>query len=227
MIRVTVGLIASFLIIFVLFSLLGLAALALALAFGWVLHRFLPFTWFETTLLSMLAILPIFFALLNKPISPEGEEEMEEDEEDEWYEEDEEPVIPLTRFWKKGTTPSGEALLRFLFANEIYDMLITGPPAERWTDEELQEVASELADSAVAILRKMPPRKSPHIGKAKLRTALQKQSRWPEYEPFLTDFVYIVNSTVALWEPLVRHIQEDHLWNKTVSLADFFDVNTP
>ncbi len=229
MIRAIIHLVVSFLAIFVIFSLMGLAALALALGFGWLLQYVLPFTWFETTLLSMLAIIPIFLALLNKlmgvPLDEqdamdeeeyEWEDEAWEDEEEEEEEEDEEeePAIPVSRFWKKPSSPTWNAMLQFALANEIYETLSSGPPAQRWGEEELQEVAVDVAISAVDILKRIPPRKNLHISKSKLRTALQKQTRWPEYEPFFEDFYHIVNLTVTLWHDVIREVQSNRLWNQ-------------
>ena len=224
MIRATLTLMTSLLVFFVVISLVGLLVLALALALGWVLQHLLPFTWFETTLLSMLAMLPIFFSILNKGTNRDGENTVEVTDDEDWYSEGEEEdgrVISLERFWKNKSAPTGEAVLQYLFANDIYETLVTGPPAERWTDEELQEVAADLAITAVDILKRMPPRKSPRISKAKLRMAFQQQPRWPEYEPFLNDFVSIINLTAALWQDVIYQVQKDHLWNKPAISIEF------
>ena len=70
----------------------GLAVLA-ATGLGWLLALFLPFSLFEATLLSLIALaLPIYLAVQFGKVATSSplEEDDWEDEDDEWDEEDEE-----------------------------------------------------------------------------------------------------------------------------------------
>ncbi|MBN1887139.1 MAG: SEC-C domain-containing protein [Thermoflexales bacterium] len=73
-----------------------------AAGIGWLLSRFLPFSLFEATLLSLIGLLPVCYLILQIVGSPpltveEDDDEWEDEEEDEDQEEEDYPAIPRWR----------------------------------------------------------------------------------------------------------------------------------
>ncbi len=231
-----VGLILVFVVLVI-----TLIIIAASAGVGWLVQRVLPFSLYESTLLALIVItvmLALFF--VGRPSSFGGDDDMSEedgflfrspgfpeddyifdDDEDEEYEEDDgddsELVIPMSRFWPESQRPTWEKWLTFVLANDIYDDLAVNDQAlNRWMDEELQEVAIDLAEAAIIGCKRLAPNKTPHLSKTKLREALKKKKRTLEYTPFLGIMLPIVNENLNLWGDVIVAVKSENRWRKKV-----------
>lgn len=193
----------------VLVFLVILAALVgISVGIGWVLTLILPFSLFEGTLLGILvgalaaAGTHEFFSL-PPPYAPDDLDPYGEG-------------IPVDRFYDEEEDKTWENWFRWNFADVIYEDLLTSP---RWIQSmsapELQELAIELADAAVAALKKKSPRaERMRLGYGALKQEMDRPDR-PSYDEDLLDLVVLaVNLELGPFEDVLRTVISNRLWNK-------------
>ena len=133
----------------VLFVVVGTAVvLGWSIGIGWLLTLFLPFTWFEASLLVMVASIAISALGVRLLMTVPAPSPLTDT--DELYE----PPISSERFYPSSGRVTFEAWFRFEMANDIYWELTDTPSIVNSMDEqETKELAIRLTDIAANLLK--------------------------------------------------------------------------
>ena len=133
----------------VLFVVVGTAVvLGWSIGIGWLLTLFLPFTWFEVSLLVMVASIAISALGVRLLMTVPAPSPLTDT--DELYE----PPISTERFYPSSGRVTFEAWFRFEMANDIYWELTDTPSIVNSMDEqETKELAIRLTDIAANLLK--------------------------------------------------------------------------
>ena len=133
----------------VLFVVVGTAVvLGWSIGIGWLLTLFLPFTWFEASLLVMVASIAISALGVRLLMTVPAPSPLTDT--DELYE----PPISTERFYPSSGRVTFEAWFRFEMANDIYWELTDTPSIVNSMDEqETKELAIRLTDIAANLLK--------------------------------------------------------------------------
>jgi len=215
--KYVLGILLIILAVFLALLLICAIILAWSIGLGWVMTQFLPFTWFETSLLALVAsagmvtvIFKIAQGLVNTIGSDLGNDEWEDEEEDEY-------AIPATRFYKAAADQTKEAWLRFESANAIYDELEEETRLkDQLGERRLQELAIRLADFSVQALKSGSKRKQKgHLTKTALRQQISSADQKPYDDETLTLTVTAVNDQLDYYP--IRSYQE---WDEPCELFD-------
>lgn len=139
----------------VLLGMLLLVALFLAwsLGVGWLLQQIVPLTFFEASLLAIVASLAagaIMIRLFSLPqLSVNAEQGQEEPD---WFDE----PLSFTRFYPAGRVAALEHWAAFRLANEIFlDLLANASPGS--DEATLEDSAIDLAEIGLGVLKRKPP----------------------------------------------------------------------
>ena len=133
----------------VLFVVVGTAVvLGWSIGIGWLLTLFLPFTWFEVSLLVMVASIAISALGVRLLMTVPAPSPLTDT--DELYE----PPISTERFYPSSGRVTFEAWFRFEMANDIYWELTDTPSIVNSMDEqETKELDIRLTDIAANLLK--------------------------------------------------------------------------
>jgi hypothetical protein len=201
-------------VLFLVLILLSLVlVLGISLGGGWLLTRFLPFSLFEATLLTMLAstiVGVIWYRLLRT--FPEGESE-ESFGEEAAYGPDQ---IPASQFYQTDLDKTWEAWLRYRIANYIH-WRFQGAPNQiaPLDDKQVQALAIRLAEIGVAALKAKPAHTTRlRITRAELRRQMSKMGQQPYTDDILGLAVLGINETVSDYYPFVIEAITDKLWDE-------------
>jgi hypothetical protein len=156
--------------------------LGLSMAMGWLVTLLLPFSLFEATLLTMVAIIiaTIYWYIVLKPkMSDMSDEDFFDDDEADYDLLD--PAIPPTRFYKSKADQTWESWTRFTLSNSIYEEIRSAsPPVTSMGEPQQQELAVRLADAAVAYMKsRRKNAKNLTISMAALKRQLEKSGQQP------------------------------------------------
>jgi hypothetical protein len=184
------------------------AVIGVSVGLGWILTLILPFSLFEATLLSLLAG-AVTGVLVNQAFrAPSGYEPEDVDSAVDG--------IPPTLFYESEEDKTWENFFRYTFAEGIYVDLLTSP---RWAGsmsvQHLQELSVQLADAAVAVLKKKSPRaERMRIGYAVLKMELDEPGR-PSYDEDLLDLAVLsVNLELSYLADVLETVIKDRLWDQ-------------
>lgn len=184
----------SLILIILLILVVGLAVLmGLSLLVGWLLTLMLPFTFFEGTLLGLVALIAIgilavnFFKGMplpdNTPLSGEF---------------DDIKLIPEERVFKSESDHTLENQYRFEIANQIYEEFQDAPSQfSSMNDKQQQELALRLAEIALAILKNKPARAAQlNISKNAFKKQMQKMNQQPYGDDILDTALMGINNYI-------------------------------
>jgi hypothetical protein len=216
-----VGNLVGFLLIILLFLVLGAIALTIILGFsvgiGWLLGRLFGFSLFEGALLALVAGIIGEGALLLARGSGRPAQrgttyaDPDEDEEDEVYD-----AIPSSRFTERSGR-TFQTWCEYELSNAIYSGFQDQPQQVAFMNaSQQQELAIRLAQSAVAVLKGKTARStSLHLTHAQFERQLKQVGQRP-YDSGLMDMaVAAVNDELDINEEAYQHIIKLRLWNQT------------
>ncbi|MCB9420813.1 MAG: hypothetical protein H6667_13480 [Ardenticatenaceae bacterium] len=206
----TKGLIGGTILLVLLFIVVGTAVvLGWSIGIGWLLTRFLPFAWFEASLLVMLASMAIgalgvrMLLSVPPPASDFGQNELFE------------PAISSERFYPSDGEVTSEAWFRFEMANDIYWDLTDTPSVEHsMAETELKELAIRLADVVVDLLKSRTSRSSRiNVTKNQLVRQMEKMN----LRPYDDDILQVAAGSASLrlsWDEAMADIVHEKSWDK-------------
>jgi hypothetical protein len=192
------------LLIIILIGVIAVAVLlAVALGLGWIMTLFLPFSWFETTLLALLATTVVSYVASRILLSNVSQPEVSMPDNDLAGVDS---VIPESRFYTNESDKTNEAWFRYEIANHIYDELseidldtVLGKPQQK-------ELAIRLTDIFVILLKERPQRKRSRqvtLTVAQVKTQMAKMGQQPYDDDILETAVGVLNLRLSYDEDLL------------------------
>ncbi len=194
-----------------LFVVVGTAVIfGWSIGIGWLLTLFLPFSWFEASLLLMVASIAIgalgVRMLLSMPpaLPPMTDSESLFD-----------PPIASDRFYSSGERVTFEAWFRFEMANDIFWELTDTPSIVNSMDErETKELAIRLTDIAVNFLKN---RKSGAYRVKVSKNQLMQQMKKMQLRPYDDDILEAAADAITLrlsHDEMMADIVRDQSWDE-------------
>lgn len=204
-----------FLMIFVVVLSLCLL-IGISLGVGWILTVILPFSFFEATLLSMIAIIAVFALwekIVRKPPAYRFDEEEFETEPDE---------IPQSRFWERTKDRTWENWYRYVFANSIYDFFLDSWPWEEEISEEyVKNLSVQLAEAGIeAFKSKSPYAKQVRVSSGKLKQELSKLEYRIYDEDVINSAAEAINEELMYCGSALRTVIRKRLWDEQANIFD-------
>ena len=204
------GLLLNTILLVLLFVVVGTAVvLGWSFGVGWLLTLFLPFTWFEASLLTILAstaigALGIRMLLSTPPLSPLADSETLFD-----------PPIATDRFYPSSGQVTEEAWFRYEMANDVYWELIDTPSIVNSMDEqETKELAIRLTDIAVTLLKS---RTSRAFRVKVTKNQLMQQMKKMQLRPYDDDILQAAADAMTLrlsHDEIMADIVREKSWDK-------------
>jgi hypothetical protein len=187
----------------------------IALGLGWVLTRFLPFSLFEATLLSMIAAL-VTWTIWRNILSSVQDSGFEEEETEPDLNE-----IPLSRFCKTDADRTWENLFRYEIANTVYEDFLDSPGRTgQMNERQLQELSIRLTDAAIAALKTKSPRtKRLRVSTGMLKHEMTKMGQQPYDDDILDTAVSAINDELIASQEELREVIRRKSWDEP---ADIF-----
>jgi len=215
---------SAFLLLFliILAAVLVIQAIALgwAIGIGWLLTLFLPFSLFEGTLLGLISVGMVAFALqriFSSEISPFSD--YDDDEDDlvdvlDGYE-----VIPENRFYKDKGGKTWEAWVKHEIANGIYEeMQDSDITFASMGKQQLQELAIRLADIGIAVLKTKAKNRTLRVTVANLRNRMKKINQRPYDDDILELAAEAINDELEYEETI--DVVRGKLWQQPCDMFD-------
>jgi len=193
--------------------------LGVALGLGWLITVFLPFTLFEASLLSLVAVV-VVGALWSRILNfvPNLIPGLYDGDEDDYvYDyEDEEDNIPASRFYKTDEDRTWEAWLRHQMANDIYLEIQESPqPVTPGGEQQLQELAIRLADVAMPLLKAKSGRaRQLKVTVAALKKQMNKIGQRPYDDDILKLAATAVNEDLDFYHEELLDVIRFKRWNE-------------
>jgi hypothetical protein len=198
---------ASFLVILVI-------VLSISFGIGYILSLFLPFSLFESSLLSIIAIIAsgaLWYRILQSIFSPTPELAPE----GVGFQE-----ISPDRFWQTSKERTWQNWLWYVLANSIYEAVeeVWAEP-EDMDELEAQELSIELADVALDIIkRRAVQARTLRITRAMLRREISKEG-YPFYEDDLLELAAdSMNIPLMSMEEKLREIAREQRWDEEADM---------
>ena len=207
--------ILGFLIIVIIVLLAVTLSLALVLGLamfaGWLLTKVAAFTFFEATLLGLIALIAVstfwirFFgtipSFVDDNVGMNGRHE--QDHVPELFNQ-----LPVTRFYKTADEKTWDAWLRYQIAEDIYfDLQAMPTPVGRLDDPRVQELAIRLAEIALAALRNKPAHaKELHLTKTVFKRQMNKMGQQAYDDDILNVALATINSNVDYFNEELRAV---------------------
>lgn len=200
-------LILGSILLVLLFMVVGTAViLGWSIGIGWLLTLILPFTWFETSLLTMITSVVVgalgIWMLLAAPPPTDTDELIE-------------PAILTDRFYPADGPVTSEAWFRFEMANDIYWELTDTPSIDNSLDEtEMKELAIRLTDIVVEMLQGRTNR-SRRINVT--ANQLKQQMKKMNLRPYDDDILQAAASAVTLrlsFDEMMFDIIHEKSWDE-------------
>lgn len=203
------GLFWGSILLVLLFIVVGTAVvLGWSIGIGWLLTLFLPFTWFEASLLVMLASAAIgalgVRMLMSVPpaLSPMPD-----------VDELEEMPIASERFYPAKGPVTSEAWFRYEMANDIYwELTDTDPVMTSMGELETKELAIRLTDVVVELLKNRTSRSS-RINVTK--NQLMQQMKKMDLRPYDDDILEAAADAASLrlsYDEMMADIVREKSW---------------
>jgi len=186
-----------------------------ALGVGWVLARFLPFSLFEATLLSMIATMIIWTVWRNilssvRDFGPDVDEE-----EPEWGLDE----IPPSRFYRTDADRTWENWFRYILANATYEDFLNSGWTAQMNEGQLKELSIRLTDAAIAGLKAKSSRtKRLRVSKGMLKNEITKMGQKPYDDDILDTAVSAINDELGSLQEELRDVIRGRLWNEPVDM---------
>lgn len=186
-----------------------------ALGVGWVLARFLPFSLFEATLLSMIATMIIWTVWRNilssvRDFGPDVDEE-----EPEWGLDE----IPPARFYRTDADRTWENWFRYILANATYEDFLNSGWTAQMNEGQLKELSIRLTDAAIAGLKAKSSRtKRLRVSKGMLKNEITKMGQKPYDDDILDTAVSAINDELGSLQEELRDVIRGRLWNEPVDM---------
>jgi len=186
-----------------------------ALGAGWVLARFLPFSLFEATLLSMIATMIIWTVWRNilssvRDFGPDVDEE-----EPEWGLDE----IPPSRFYRTDADRTWENWFRYILANATYEDFLNSGWTAQMNEGQLKELSIRLTDAAIAGLKAKSSRtKRLRVSKGMLKNEITKMGQKPYDDDILDTAVSAINDELGSLQEELRDVIRGRLWNEPVDM---------
>ena len=190
-----------------------------ALAVGWILTLFLPFSLFEATLLGTITAIDtgvIWYNILRLAGAFNFYEEYEEEEAEPDLDE-----IPMSRFCGTDADRTWENWFRYILANTTYEDLLDSPGwIGQMNEEYLQELSIRLTDTAIAALKRKSPRtKQLRVTKGVLKHEMTKMGQQPYDDDILDTAVSAINAELISFQAELRKVIREKSWEEP---ADVF-----
>lgn len=202
------GLLINSILLVLFFLVVGTAVIfGWSIGIGWLLTLFLPFTWFEASLLVMLASIAIGALgarmLLSMPPPMTDSESLFD------------PPIASDRFYSSGERVTFEAWFRFEMANDVFWELMDTPSIGNSMDErETKELAIRLTDVAVNSLKN---RKSSAYRVKVSKNQLMQQMKKMQLRPYDDDMLQAAADAITLrlsHDEMMADIVRDQSWDE-------------
>ncbi|MCP4426709.1 MAG: hypothetical protein GY803_19630 [Chloroflexi bacterium] len=209
----TIGTFLIMLLVILLGMALGTAViLAWSLGLGWVITQFLPLTWFEASLLTMIASIVIIYIgwhLLQMPTPLDASS----DNDLALFE----SAIPIKRFRENAGDERAEVWFRHEIANDIYwEFEDTSSVANSMSDVEMKEVAIRITDIVVGLLKQQKKHgQRIRITKTQLKREMDKIGQRPYDDDILTTVTRSVNMSLSD-DPELATIVRQKDWDETI-----------
>lgn len=203
------GLFWGSILLVLLFIVVGTAVvLGWSIGIGWLLTLILPFTWFEASLLAMLASAAIgalgVRMLMSVPSSLGPAPDVAELEE---------MPIASERFYPAKGSVTSEAWFRYEMANDIYwELTDTDTVINSIGESEMKELAIRLADVVVELLKNRTGR-SLHINVT--RNQLRQQMKKMELRPYDDDILEAAAAAASLrlsFDEMMADVVREKSW---------------
>jgi hypothetical protein len=188
--------------------------LGIPLGLGWILTRFLPFSLFEGTLLSLITLLAIgvfWYRVFSS--TPDFGYEREEDEV-------EDAGIPQNRFWRSSQERTWQNWFQYVLANGVYEDVADSPGwAGNMDEKQQQELSIRLADAALtALKRRAAQAKQLKLTRGMLKQELVRRGQRPYEDELLDLAVTAVNVELAYLEDDLREVARRRLWDNEADI---------
>jgi hypothetical protein len=202
--------ISAFLLPLFFFLIILAVILSLSIGIGYILSLILPFSLFEGSLLSIIAVISggaLWYMITRSVFTPTSELTPE----GVGFQE-----IPPDRFWQTPEERTWQNWLQYVLANSIYEIVeeVWAEPADM--DElEAQELSIELAEAALGIIkRRAAQARTLRMTRAMLRRELAKEGH-PFYDDELLDLAAdAVNLPLMSMEEKLREIAREQRWDE-------------
>lgn len=212
--RFILGVIFLALVIILLGVMAVALLLAIALGLGWVMTKFLPFSWFETSTLALIgtvfvthSAIRLFRALATPPETGDAEDTSFISAESD---------IPVERFVSDEEGKTNEAWFRYEIANHIYEDLSKMDLDMTLGKPQQKELAIRLTDIGVYILKNRTPGKPSrrvNLTVAQMKTRMSKMGQQPYDDDILETAVAAINLRLSYDEDLIE-IVLDKSWDE-------------
>jgi hypothetical protein len=185
-----------------------------ALGLGWVLTRFLSFSLFEATLLSMIAAL-VTWAIWRNVLSLVQDSGFDEEETEPDLNE-----IPLSRFCRTDADRTWENLFRYEIANTVYAGFLDSPGRiGQMNERQLQELSIRLTDTAIAALKVKSPRtKRLRMTKGMLKHEMTKMGQQPYDDDILDTAVSAINDELIASQEELKEVIRGKSWDEPANI---------
>lgn len=189
-----------------------------ALAVGWILTLFLPFSLFEATLLGTITAIVtgvIWYNILRLAGAFNFYEEYEEEEAEPDLDE-----IPMSRFCRTDADRTWENWFRYVIANTIYEDFLDSPGLiPQMNERQLQELSIRLTDAAIAALKRKSPRtKRVRMTKGMLKHEMTRMGQQPYDDDILDTAVSAINVELVSSQEELREVIRERSWDEHVDV---------
>jgi len=189
-----------------------------ALAVGWILTLFLPFSLFEATLLGTITAIVtgvIWYNILRLAGAFNFYEEYEEEEAEPDLDE-----IPMSRFCRTDADRTWENWFRYVIANTIYEDFLDSPGLiPQMNERQLQELSIRLTEAAIAALKRKSPRtKRVRMTKGMLKHEMTRMGQQPYDDDILDTAVSAINVELVSSQEELREVIRERSWDEHVDV---------
>ncbi len=189
-----------------------------ALAVGWILTLFLPFSLFEATLLGTITAIVtgvIWYNILRLAGVFNFYEEYEEEEAEPDLDE-----IPMSRFCRTDADRTWENWFRYVIANTIYEDFLDSPGLiPQMNERQQQELSIRLTEAAIAALKRKSPRtKRLRVTKGMLKHEMTRMGQQPYDDDILDTAVSAINVELVSSQEELREVIRERSWDEHVDV---------
>lgn len=189
-----------------------------ALAVGWILTLFLPFSLFEATLLGTITAIVtgvIWYNILRLAGAFNFYEEYEEEEAEPDLDE-----IPMSRFCRTDADRTWENWFRYVIANTIYEDFLDSPGLiPQMNERQQQELSIRLTEAAIAALKRKSPRtKRLRVTKGMLKHEMTRMGQQPYDDDILDTAVSAINVELVSSQEELREVIRERSWDEHVDV---------
>lgn len=195
----------ALLIPIILILLMVTVILGWSMLFGWLLSMIVALSFFEGSLLVMLATFAAGYMIFRFQTDVTSSAWLEED--DDFYQ------IAPDRFVSSSAERTWENWLRYELANAVNAQFReAGMGGETLSEQDLREIAVRIADVAVAAVRRRSPRTHPlRLTDEQLKAQMRRMELQPYDDDILAEAATGIN--LMLSTPMVTRVVREQLWD--------------